>query len=103
MRKTTTPQFIFTDSDIAKTIYFKAIASNVYGIKAKDTFPENSITIGGKYLKPRKVSSLELNGQGNDHTLVASNDAELTWSVVADGVTYGYGYSYGDYAGYGEG
>jgi hypothetical protein len=103
LRKTTTPQFIFTDSDIAKTIYFKAIASNVYGIKAKDTFPENSITIGGKYLKPRKVSSLELNGQGNDHTLVASNDAELTWSVVADGVTYGYGYSYGDYAGYGEG
>lgn len=98
------PSYTFSESQIGTTLTFKAVSINVSGLVADPlAAPTDAILIQGKYLAPPSVGSLQINSQGNDTTLVASDDAVLTWDLVTQGINKGYGYDYGDDEGYGNG
>jgi hypothetical protein len=94
----------YTIDDIGITLNFKALSISAFNIYALATgAPTTSIIPLGLYSKPPSPSSLEINGQGNDVTLVASDDAVITWRTVTEGIYKGYGFIYGSGAGYGGG
>ena len=94
----------YSVNDIGVTLNFQALsisAFNIYALSAGA--PTASVIPYGIYSKPPSPSSLEINEQGNDVTLIASNDSVITWRTVTGGIYKGYGYIYGSGAGFGGG
>lgn len=103
-RKNNTPFYTYDPIYIGCTLTFKAISVSAYDIYGNSgTAPTDSIDLNGLYYCPFPPSSLEINEQGNDTTLASSIDCHIYWQAVVSGINKGYGFKYGDGAGYGEG
>lgn len=103
LKKSNTPYYTYDPMYIGCSLSFQIVSVSAYDIYGDSTgAPTDTITLLGLYYAPLGVSSLEINEMGNG-VVLGTEDCHIYWQNTVSGINKGYGFKYGDGAGYGEG
>lgn len=104
LRQTTYPYYEYSLEEVGLYLEFKVVSKSIDGMVSNaGSAPSCGITISGINVTPFSPALVQLNNQGNGRVLSTDEDAVLSWYATTDGINKGYGFIYGNDAGYGGG